>query len=662
MAHSEPASAAGRGRDPEGREGDGEPERLIDVRSIRRAIVAGGLLGAGLLAGWLRFGPIEIAALAGALLVGGSTFVPESLRGLLHRQIGVGTLMTTAAVGAVLLGEISEAATLAFLFSISEGLEGYALARTRRELRALLDLVPPTATVLRAGREETIPAAALRLDDRMIVRPGERIATDGVIRAGRSSLDVSAITGESMPIEGGPGDAVYAGTINGGGALEVEPTALVGDNSLARIVRIVEAAQERKGQGQRLADRIARPLVPGIIVVASAVAIVGSLLGDPGVWLPRSLVVLVAAAPCAFAISVPVSVVAAIGSASRSGILIKGGAALETLAGIRVVALDKTGTLTRNEPRVTRVMPAAGVDAAEVLRAAAALEARSEHPLARAVLAAAPDIPAAEDVMALAGQGLTGRVAGVEVRLGRPSFVPPGALAGAVESLEAEGATVVIVARGGSLLGLIGIRDELRPETIAAVHAIRRLGAEVVMLTGDNQRTAAAIAAEAGIARVHAGLLPAQKASLVEELRRSDPTAMVGDGINDAPALATADVGIAMGAMGTDVAIETADVALMGDDLRHVPQAILHARRARTVMRQNLILSGSILVVLVPLAAIGALGLAAVVAAHEIAEVFVIANGLRARRATALPGSDLGGSGEASRRAPFLARPRIEES
>ncbi|MBA3875873.1 MAG: cadmium-translocating P-type ATPase [Anaerolinea sp.] len=640
----------------------GEPERLIDVPAIRRSVVAGGLLGAGLLAGWLRLGPIEIVALAGALLVGGSTFVPESLRGLLHRQIGVGTLMTTAALGAVLLGEISEAATLAFLFSISEGLEGYALARTRRELRALLDLVPPTATVLRAGREETIPAEALRLDDRMIVRPGERIATDGVIRAGRSSLDVSAITGESMPIEGGPGDAVYAGTINGGGALEIEPTALVGDNSLARIVRIVEAAQERKGRGQRLADRIARPLVPGIIVIASAVAVVGSLLGDPGVWLPRSLVVLVAAAPCAFAISVPVSVVAAIGSASRSGILIKGGAALETLAGIRVVALDKTGTLTRNEPRVTRVMPAAGVDAAEVLRAAAALEARSEHPLARAVLAVAPDIPVAEDVMALAGQGLTGRVAGVEVRLGRPSFVSPGVLAGAAESLEAEGATVVIVERGGVLLGLIGIRDELRPEAGAAVRAIRRLGAEVVMLTGDNERTAATIAAEAGIARVHAGLLPAQKASLVEELRRSGPTAMVGDGINDAPALATADVGIAMGAMGTDVAIETADVALMGDDLRHVPQAILHARRARTVMRQNLILSGSILVVLVPLAATGALGLAAVVAAHEIAEVLVIANGLRARRATPLPGGDRGVWGETSPGTPFLARRRIEDS
>ena len=303
---------------------DGEPTRLTQIRSIRLAALAGLLLLIGFLADQLRVAPLATAGYAASLIVGGATFVPDSIRGMLRREISIGGLMTIAAVGAVLLGELPEAAMLAFLFSISEGLEGYAMARTTHELRALLDLVPPTAVVRRDGKEQTIAATDLALGDRLIVRPGERIATDGTIAAGRSSLDLSAITGESMPIEAAIGDTVFAGAINGTGALEIDATATVGDNSLARIVRIVEAAQVQKGQGQRLADRIARPLVPGIIIVALAIAVGGSLLDDPRVWIERALVVLVAAAPCAFALSVPVSVVAAIGSASRAGILIKG--------------------------------------------------------------------------------------------------------------------------------------------------------------------------------------------------------------------------------------------------------------------------------------------------------------------------------------------------
>ena len=619
---------------------DGEPTRLTQIRSIRLAALAGLLLLIGFLADQLRVAPLATAGYAASLIVGGATFVPDSIRGMLRREISIGGLMTIAAVGAVLLGELPEAAMLAFLFSISEGLEGYAMARTTHELRALLDLVPPTAVVRRDGKEQTIAATDLALGDRLIVRPGERIATDGTIAAGRSSLDLSAITGESMPIEAAIGDTVFAGAINGTGALEIDATATVGDNSLARIVRIVEAAQVQKGQGQRLADRIARPLVPGIIIVALAIAVGGSLLDDPRVWIERALVVLVAAAPCAFALSVPVSVVAAIGSASRAGILIKGGAALEALATIKVVALDKTGTLTRNEPKVIRVVSADGATEDDVLRTAAALETRSEHPLARAILAAAPGAVPAADVEAVAGRGLVGQVDGQNARLGNPAFVAPGALAVAADAMEAEGATVVVVERGGAILGLIGVRDELRPEAAGAVAAIRHLGVAVVMLTGDNERTARAIGAEAGVERVHAGLLPGDKAALVVELRRSGTVAMVGDGINDAPALASADVGIAMGAMGTDVAIETADVALMGDDLRHLPQALVHARRARAVMIQNLAMSGGIIVTLVPLAALGVLGLAAVVAIHELAEVLVIANGLRARRSTPLPKAD----------------------
>lgn len=306
------------------------PSRLRDITAVRAAALAGLCLAIGLMAGRVSTaGTVSTVALAAALLVGGSTFVPAAARGLLRGRLGVGTLMAVAAVGAVALGQVGEAATLAFLFSVSEALEGYAVSRTRQGLRALLDLVPPQATVLQDGTPHVVPPGELRPGDRLLVRPGERLATDGVVRVGRSALDLSSITGESVPVERGPGDPVYAAAVNGLGALEVEVTAPTDDSSLARLVRIVEQAQERKGASQRLAERIARPLVPGVMVVAAAVAAIGSLTGDPGLWVLRALVVLVAAAPCAFALSVPVTVVAAIGAATRSGVLIKGGAALE---------------------------------------------------------------------------------------------------------------------------------------------------------------------------------------------------------------------------------------------------------------------------------------------------------------------------------------------
>ena len=613
-------------------DGGSEAEGFWQIRAVRLATGSGVLLALGLAAGWTGFSLLETAALAGALLMGGVTFVPETLGALRRGRIGVGTLMTIAAVGAVLLGQLGEAASLAFLYSISEALEGYSLARTRRGLRALLALVPVRATVVRDGREVEVDPSDIALGDRLVLRPGERAATDGIVRDGRSALDVSAITGESTRVEVGPGEPAFAGSINGGGVLEIEVTAVTAESSLARIVHIVEEAQERKGRSQRLADRIARPLVPGVMVAAALVAIVGTLLDGPEVWVGRALVVLVAAAPCALAISVPVTVVAAIGAASRLGVLIKGGAALEALAGVRIVALDKTGTLTRNEPRVVRVLTADGVTERDVLSLAAALEARSEHPLAPAILAAVPDAAAGTGVMAVAGQGLTGRVRDVAVRLGRPGFIAPEGLGPSVETLEEAGVTVVLVEADGRTVGAIGVRDELRDEAAEAVMALERSGLRTVMLSGDNVRTARALAEAAGIRTVRAGLRPEEKAAIVEELGRTGSVAMVGDGINDAPALATADVGIAMGAMGTDVAIETADVALMGNDLRHLPEAFTHARRARGIILQNLILSGTILVVLMPLAAAGVLGLAAVVATHEIAEVLVIANGVRAGR------------------------------
>ncbi|MCK2244147.1 MULTISPECIES: cation-translocating P-type ATPase [unclassified Crossiella] len=609
------------------------PARLWQVRELQLAALAAALFAAGWLIGE---DPAGTGLTLAAAVAGAATFVPGAVRNLLRGRIGVGTLMTIAAIGAVALGQLTEAALLGVLFSLAEGLEHYAVARTRHGLRALLDLVPPTASVLRAGAEVQVPPEELGLGDRMLLRPGARAATDGVIRAGHTSLDLSAITGESVPVEAGHGEVVPAGAINGGGAIEVEVTALAADSSLARIVHIVEQAQERKGSGQRLADRIARPLVPAIMILAVLIAGLGALLGDPLLWLERALVVLVAASPCALAIAIPLTVVAAVGAASRQGALVKGGAALEELGRIGVVALDKTGTLTRNSPRVVDVRSADGVTRDQVLTAAAALEARSEHPLARAILAAANTVLAATDVTAVPGHGLHGVLDGAVLRLGKPGWITPGPLHTEVERLQEAGATVVLIECDNELLGAIAVRDELRAEAPEVVAQLGKLGIGVAMLTGDNARTATALATEAGISTVHADLRPEDKAALVTRLRGSRRIAMVGDGVNDAPALATAEVGIAMGAMGADVAIETADVALMGEDLRHLPQLLSHARRARRVMLQNVGLSLAIIGVLIPLAAFGVLGLATVVFVHELAEVLVILNAIRAARLPAV--------------------------
>ncbi len=610
---------------------DGAAVSVWKVREIQAAGAAAVLLGVSFVGGRLDADLIERVAALLALAVGGSTFVPGALRGLLRGRVGVGLLMTVAAVGAVALGQLTEAAMLAVLFSGSEGLEEYSMARTRRGLRALLSLVPERATVLRDGAEDEVDAAAVVVGDVMVVRPGQRVATDGTVASGRSSVDLSALTGESVPVEVTVGDSVPAAAINGIGALEVRATAAVEDNSLARIVHIVEAEQARKGASQRLADRVAKPLVPGIVVLAVAIAGLGALLGDPSLWFARALVVLVAASPCALAISVPVTAVTAIGAASRLGVLVKGGAALEELGTVQTVALDKTGTLTANRPQVIDPVTTDGTTASELLAAAASLEARSEHPLARAILAAGSDDPTPVDDMAtVTGAGITGVLDGVPVRLGRPGWIDPGTLAPQVERLQEAGATVVLVERGTDLLGAIAVRDELRPEAAQVVKDLESRGLRVVMLTGDNQLTATAVATEAGITEVHADLRPEDKAAIIGRL--GSDVAMVGDGINDAPALATAKVGIAMAAMGTDVAIETADVALMGQDLRHLPRVLDHARRSHAIMRQNIGLSLLIVVALVPLAVFGALGLAAIVAIHEIAELVVIANGLRSGR------------------------------
>ncbi|MCT1452781.1 cadmium-translocating P-type ATPase [Corynebacterium sp. p3-SID1145] len=568
------------------------------------------------------------------LLLGAYTFAPGAIRNLFtKRKLGIGLLMTISAVGAVILGFVEEAAALAFLYSIAEALEDKAMDRAQGGLRALLKLVPQTATVLRDGATVEVTAKDLVAGELMLVRPGERIATDGIIRSGRSSLDTSAITGESIPEEVAPGDEVPAGAINSAGSLEVETTAAGTDNSLTTLVDLVEQAQAEKGDRARIADRIARPLVPGVIILAVLVGVIGSLLGDPETWITRALVVLVAASPCALAISVPLTVVAAIGAASQFGVVIKSGAAFERLGGILHLAVDKTGTLTRNQPEVTGVVPADGFDRAQVLAFAAAVEQQSTHPLAAAIAAALPEAPAAQDISEEAGHGISGTVEGRRVLVGSPRWIDAGPLKADVERMESEGQTCVLVTVDDALAGAIGVRDELRPEVPEAVQTLHANDVEVSMLTGDNTRTARALAEIAGIDDVRAELRPEDKASIVAELSSKTPTAMIGDGINDAPALAGATVGIAMGASGSDAAIESADVAFTGHDLRLIPQALQHARRGSRIINQNIVLSLAIIIVLMPLAISGVLGLAAVVLVHEVAEVIVILNGLRAAQA-----------------------------
>ena len=643
-------------------------------REVMVPVGSGVALAAGWLADMLGAGPVSLGLYWIGLLLGASTFVPGALRRLRTGtglgRLGIALLMTISAVGAVLLGYVGEAAALAFLYSIAEALEDKAMGRARRGLRALLRLVPETATVLDGpspgGEPREIAARELTVGQRMLVRPGDRVATDGVVRSGRSSLDTSAITGESIPVEVDAGDPVLAGSINGAGVLEVEATAPGTDNSLTTIVGLVEAAQSRKGQRGRIADRIARPLVPGVLVLAVLVAVIGSLLGDPGVWITRALVVLVAASPCAIAIAVPITVVSGVGAASTFGTVVTSGAAFETFGAIRHVAFDKTGTLTRGTPSVVTVVAVDGATEPDVLRWAAALERGSTHPLAAAIVRAAadegevactvgrgsaatttgrgdPDVPgsniettrmhpAVEGIVEEAGHGIRGRVDGAEVAVGSPRWVSPGALAGEVATLEQAGMTVVVVHRDGAVAGVIGVRDELRPEVPEVVRGLAAKGIRVTMLTGDNERTAQALAAQAGITDVRAALRPEEKAAAVERMRAEAPTAMIGDGINDAPALASADVGIAMGAHGSDAAIESADIAFTGHDLRLIPQALDHAARGRRIIDQNIALSLLIIGVLPPLAITGVLGLAAVVLVHEVAEVIVILNGLRAAR------------------------------
>jgi Cd2+/Zn2+-exporting ATPase len=611
------------------------------------SVASGVLLGLGLLLGALLPDPLlGDVLLVLALPVGGFYFVREGFARIVReREVGIEVLMTLAAVGATLLGALWEGATLVFLYSITEALEDHVVDRTRHAIRDLMKVLPKTALVFRDGETVEVPAESLRPGDRFLVRPGESFPTDGEVVEGMSSAIEAIVTGESIPRGKAPGDLVLAGTLNVDGALVVRATKAFAENTVSRIIDLVERAQEQRGKAHLLVERFSRTYSPFVLFGSLVMAVVPSLLfGNPGVWLVRAITLLVAAAPCALAVSVPVTFVAAIGRSAKDGILVKGGVHLEELARVRAVAFDKTGTFTLGSPRVVSVHPLQGSTTIDILRLAAGLEALSGHPLAEAIVAEAKarglTIPPAQDLRNIPGKGVEGVVEGRRVVVGSLELcaVPGVANLEATRTecgrMQGMGVTTVVVVADGQVVGILGLADTPREEARETVAALRARGLEVAMLTGDNPQTAKAVADSLGIPWVYASLLPEDKVALVEEMRgKWGKVAMVGDGVNDAPALAAADVGIAMGAAGSDVALETADVALMSDDLTKVVRARDIAETTRKVALQNLLASGVLLAILIPLAAIGWLGIAGAVAAHESSEILVVLSGIRMMRA-----------------------------
>ena len=616
-------------------------------REVRWSAASGLLIAAGYLAGPLGApGVVSTVLFIVAALVGARFFAAEAIEELVtEREIGIELLMTVAAVVAGALGAWSEAAALAFLYSISESLEEFTEDRTRDAIAKLLDLAPRRVTVVDAqGTEREVDVDEVVVGDRFLVRPGQNVATDGVVIEGTSAVDEAAVTGESIPVDKTVGDKVFAGTANGHGALVVEATATSATNTLARVVELVTEAQESKGQGQQFMERFTGLYSPAVLAAGALILVAGgALTGDWGDWALRAATVLVAAAPCALVISIPVTYVAAMGRSSRSGVLIKGGVYLEELGRLRAVALDKTGTLTRGKPELTELHPTGTLTDDELLALAAAAERRSEHPIARAIVTAADkrnlSVLEPDSFTAAVGGGVHASVNGTDLTIGSPSYLigqghDLSGISELVERLEAAGNTTVVLAAPDGPLGVLGVADTLRPQATEAIAELRRLGIEhIVMLTGDNPRTAAAIAAQAGIDDIGAGLSPEDKAARIRELvERYDHVAMLGDGINDAPPLAAASVGIAMGTAGSDIALETADVALMADDLAKLTTAIRTGRRTRRIVTQNLALSLVILAILVPTALFGVIALPVAVLAHELSELAVILNGTRMAR------------------------------
>jgi Cd2+/Zn2+-exporting ATPase len=621
--------------------------------------VSGILTGAGLVLGWMDIGPewLQTTAFAIATLAGGLLVFPAAWKALLSRRLDMNVLMTVAVAGAWIIGEHGEAAAVVFLFSLSELLESWAATRARRAVQALMELSPPTAIVIAAdGTERETAVVDIAIGTEIRIRSGSRVPLDGEVISGNSSVDQAPITGESVPVEKSPGDPVFAGTVNQEGSLTVRVTKTAGDSTLARIIQLVGEAEEQKPPTQRWVDRFASIYTPLVFIIAIMIAVIPPLLmGQPwNPWIYRALVLLVIACPCALVIATPVSIVSGLTALARRGVLVKGGIYLEAVGKLQALAVDKTGTITQGKPEVVGIFPLGNLSVDEILRRAAEINTHSEHPLATAIVSAARArnvaFASAEDYVSITGQGAQATVDGHPHFIGNHKMAhEAGVCSPEIEAImsgiEAKGQSLAVLGHlphgdcKGEVLGIIAIADTLRPEVIEAHRKIHEAGVrKVIMLSGDNQHTASAIAKQAGIDEAIGDLMPDQKVDHVKKLvAQYTHVGMIGDGVNDAPALAIASVGFAMGAIGSDTAIETADIALMKDDLTKVAEAILVGKSALRIIRFNVTFALAVKALFIILAFAGAAGLWLAILADTGATLLVILNSLRLLSSTQKP-------------------------
>ena len=587
---------------------------------------------------------VTVLAFATSMVVGGYSLFKQGLINLSRLQFDMRTLMTIAVIGAAIIGEWTEGAIVVILFAISEALERFSMDRARQSIRSLMDIAPKEALIKRNGQEMTVRVEEIAIGDVMIVKPGQKLAMDGVVVAGHSSVNQAAITGESIPVEKHQNDDVFAGTLNEEGLLEVRVTKHVEDTTISKVIQLVEDAQAERAPSQAFVDRFAKYYTPAIILVAALVAILPPLFmaGDWQTWIYQGLAVLVVGCPCALVISTPVAIVTAIGNAAKHGVLIKGGVYLEEAGSLKAIAFDKTGTLTKGVPAVTDLSIVADIDKNDLLKIVAALESRSQHPLASAIVKKAEEEHVlyknvnVENFSSITGKGVTGVIDGETYFIGSPKLFEDKIKeqSEVIKQLQDQGKTVMVVGTGQTILALIAVADEVRDSSRSVISALHEIGIRTtIMLTGDNKGTAQAIAGQIGLTDVKAELMPEDKLSYMKEFKKKHgKVAMIGDGVNDAPALAASTVGIAMGGAGTDTALETADIALMGDDLQKLPYTVKLSRRALTIIKQNITFSLGIKLLALMLVVPGWLTLWIAILADVGATLLVTANGLRLLR------------------------------